>query len=108
MASIMKQDEFPKYSDADVLIIISPEQQYHLHANTLRSQSELFRNLLTPDTAARLSAKARKAGVQLRWRVELQLPDAGEEGLGWLMPRVSFQPSLAINTFISGPPDVCH
>lgn len=78
ISSIMTPNAFPAYTDGDVLIVITPDQQYQLHSQTLRNNSDVFRELLTEDNAVVLASKAKKNGVTVRWRLELKLSGEGE------------------------------
>jgi len=55
----------------DVLVVLSHERKYPLHANALARNSVLFANILTEPNAAKLSNKAKSAGIKIRWQVEL-------------------------------------
>lgn len=90
ITSIMTKNDFPKYNDGDTLVVISPDQQYQLHAATLRNSSGYFRDELTEENAVQLAAKAKKNGIKIRWRLELDLPtDLGGTEVGELARRVS-------------------
>lgn len=94
IAKIMDKNDFPQYSDGDVLIVIRPGLQYQLHSHNLCSNSDVFQKLLTEDSAANLAPKIRKNGNKTRWRVELQLPDEDEDGVGKLVIRVRPCPGI--------------
>ena len=55
----------------DVQIVLSHDRKYQFHASTLARSSIFFANLLTEPNAARLNAKAKSAGINTRWMVEL-------------------------------------
>lgn len=78
ITSIMTPNAFPAYTDGDVLIVITPDQQYQLHSQTLRNNSDSFRELLTEDKAVVLASKAKKNGVKVRWRQQLKLRGEGD------------------------------
>lgn len=102
ITSIMTKNDFPQYSDGDVLIVLNPELQFQLHSLTLRTNSTFFREVLTDESGVVLAPKAKKNGVRIRWRVELQLPSAdgdddgegGEAGKLKLRVRVLLQPAM--------------
>ena len=82
---------FPYFTDGDTYIVLSPSRQYHLHSRTLRMHSTLLNDMLTEDNAAQLSSKARKEGITMRYRVELDMPgsDINIGHVGRLRLRVS-------------------
>ena len=71
-------DDFPKYKDGDVSIVISSTRIYQLHSTILRRNSRYFeRELDSP--GARLTSKARQEGLAA-YRFELvthRLQDIG-------------------------------
>lgn len=61
----------------DVEIVLSNDHKYRFHASMLAKSSVLFANMFTEPSAARLSMKARHAGVARRWLLELvKMPSA--------------------------------
>ncbi|KAL5386915.1 hypothetical protein DPSP01_003931 [Paraphaeosphaeria sporulosa] len=61
----------------DVEIILSHDRKYPFHASTLARSSVFFASMLTETSAARLSTKAKNAGVTKRWLIELiEMPSA--------------------------------
>lgn len=61
------------YEDADVLIVLSRNHIYKLHSNIIRRSAPILGNLLTEDTAAQLTGRARNKGATLRWRINLDV-----------------------------------
>ncbi|KZM22285.1 phospholipid-translocating ATPase rsb1 [Ascochyta rabiei] len=60
----------------DVEIILGHKRRYKFHSGTLARNSTLFAEMLSERNAAKLSSRARSAGVKIRWMVELtRLPD---------------------------------
>ncbi|PVH93358.1 hypothetical protein DM02DRAFT_604063 [Periconia macrospinosa] len=60
----------------DVEVVLSHGRRYKFHSGTLARNSTLLASMLTEQNAARLSNKAKNAGVRIKWMVELkQLPD---------------------------------
>ena len=60
----------------DVEVVLSHGQRYQFHSGVLARNSSLLASLLTEASAAKLSNKAKKAGVTIRWMVALtKLPD---------------------------------
>lgn len=60
----------------DVEVILSPDRRYQFHSSVLARNSTLFQTLLTERNAAKLHSRARKAGIKIRWMVELtRMPD---------------------------------
>lgn len=82
------ENEFPRFNDGDVLVVLSQSRQYQLHSRTLRLHSAFFRRLLTEERATKLSSKARKEGVTATYRVELRLDNGIDETHGKLVLRV--------------------
>lgn len=60
---------FPHFEDGDVHIIITGSRQYQLHSAVLRSNSPVLARLLNEDNAARLSNRAIRRGVTVRFRI---------------------------------------
>ena len=65
------QDDFPHFTDGDVLIIITPSRRYKLHSDILRRSSPTFTALLDQDAAVDLSRNAKKKGVTTRYRLHM-------------------------------------
>lgn len=60
----------------DVEVILGHKRRYKFHSGILARNSTLFASLLSERNAAALSSRAKKAGVKIRWVVELiRLPD---------------------------------
>ncbi|KAF2438433.1 hypothetical protein P171DRAFT_398398 [Karstenula rhodostoma CBS 690.94] len=55
----------------DVQVVLSHDRKYPFHASTLARSSVFFASMLTEPSAARLSTKAKNAGITKRWLVEL-------------------------------------
>ncbi|EDU41382.1 hypothetical protein PtrSN002B_001768 [Pyrenophora tritici-repentis] len=56
----------------DVEVIIGHNRRYKFHSGTLARNSTLFADMLTEPNAAKLSNRARNAGVKIRWMIELK------------------------------------
>jgi len=65
------QDDFPHFTDGDVLIIVTPSRRYKLHSDILRRSSPTFMALLDQDAAVDLSRNAKKKGVTTRYRLHM-------------------------------------
>lgn len=65
------ENDFPEFTDGDVLIIITSARRYKLHSSVLRRSSPTLVSLLDEAPAADLSSKARKKGVTIRYRLHL-------------------------------------
>ncbi|KAF2846761.1 hypothetical protein T440DRAFT_457845 [Plenodomus tracheiphilus IPT5] len=60
----------------DVEVTLGRNRRYKFHSGTLARNSTLFADMLTEQNAAKLSIRARNAGVKVRWLIELtRLPD---------------------------------
>lgn len=70
------ENNFPDFTDGDVLIIITSARRYKLHSSVLRRSSPTLVSLLDEAPAADLSSKARKKGTTVRYRLHL---DENEE-----------------------------
>jgi hypothetical protein len=55
----------------DVEVILGHERHYKFHSGTLARNSTLFAEMLTEPNAAKLSHRARAAGIKIRWMIEL-------------------------------------
>jgi hypothetical protein len=55
----------------DVEFILGHKRRYKFHSGTLARNSTLFSDLLTEPNAAKLSNRARNAGIKIKWMVEL-------------------------------------
>lgn len=63
----------------DVKIILAYNRHYKFHSGTLARNSPLLAEMLTESKAAKLGHKARAAGVNVRWIIQLnRLPDDNE------------------------------
>ncbi|KAJ4290548.1 phospholipid-translocating ATPase rsb1 [Kalmusia sp. IMI 367209] len=56
----------------DVSVVLDHEHKYSFHSGTLARSSTLFAELFTEPNAAKLSLRARQAGIKTRWLVELK------------------------------------
>lgn len=87
----------------DVLVVLSHERKYPLHANALARNSVFFANILTEPNAAKLSNKAKAAGIKTRWQVELVEMESDRYPAGRLELIVSNgQISLELRNFANG------
>lgn len=77
--AVTQQTGFPEFKDADVHIVISGSRQYQLHSSILKNGSPTMRALLDDTKVAKLSSKAIKDGIHIRFRLQL-VPDEKEEG----------------------------
>lgn len=68
----------------DVEIVLAPDRRLQFNSGILTRNSTLFALLLTERSAAKLSTKARNAGIKLRWMVELTSGPTDEEPSGRL------------------------
>jgi hypothetical protein len=55
----------------DVEVILGHKRHYRFHSGTLARNSTLFAEMLTEPNAAKLSNRARSAGIKIRWMIEL-------------------------------------
>lgn len=55
----------------DVEIVLGHKRRYKFHSGTLARNSTLFADMLTEPNAAKLSNRARNAGIKVRWLIEL-------------------------------------
>ena len=67
----MSHSRFPRFDDGDVVIGLPGGRLYLLHTAVLRRNSAYFSDLLDEDLGAKLTTKARKEGVNVRYRVDL-------------------------------------
>ncbi|KAI9667138.1 MAG: hypothetical protein M1831_001315 [Alyxoria varia] len=102
-------DRFPKFVSGDTVLVLSPKKEYQLHSNILRTHSSLFARMLIPENAAYLSTKARREGAIVTFRMELEMPLSGQEGVGHMKMRSlddhgepMFESPSLINPFIAG------
>ena len=90
-------DDYPKYSDGDVSIVISSTRIYQLHSAILKRNSPYFeRELQQP--GARLTSKARQEGLAA-YRFELLAQ--GPHDIGYFERKVSphpYPPTCLCNT----------
>jgi hypothetical protein len=57
--------------EEDVEIILGHKNRYKFHSGTLARNSTFFSGLLTEPNAAKLSNRAKQAGIKIRWMFEL-------------------------------------
>jgi hypothetical protein len=55
----------------DVEVILGYKRHYKFHSGALARNSTLFAEMLTEPNAVKLNKRAKEAGVQIRWMVEL-------------------------------------
>lgn len=55
----------------DVEVVLAHKRRYKFHSGTLARNSTLFARMLTEPNAAKMSNKARSAGIKIRWMVQL-------------------------------------
>jgi hypothetical protein len=73
---------YPRCDNGNVLIMLSPDKAFQLHAEVLRRHSTFFREHLM-DGGATLSTTAKRSGETVRWRFDMvQRPGIGEDGAG--------------------------
>lgn len=63
--------EFPIFSDGDVKIVITGGRTYQLHSTILKNSSPVMRALLPVENSAKLTTKAIKRGVVIRYRLNV-------------------------------------
>ena len=56
----------------DVEVVIGHDRHYRFHCGTLARNSTLFADMLTEPNAAKLSSRARNAGIKTLWMIELK------------------------------------
>ena len=66
-----------KYDDSDLQVTLPGGRVYHLHAGVFRRASGFFAQFLAEDLGAVLSPKAKRDGVNLRYRIDLVGTDTG-------------------------------
>ena len=74
-----------KYADSDLQITLPGGRVYHLHAGVFRRASRFFAQFLIEDLGAVLSTKAKRNGINLRYRIDLV---GTETGNARFVPRV--------------------
>lgn len=84
--------------EEDVEVALGLECRYKFHSGTLARSSTLLADLLTEHAAAKLSLRARNAGVKIRWMIELSHMPDDEFPAGKLSLVVSRQSSLTNGT----------
>jgi hypothetical protein len=57
------RNNFPHYTNGDVLLIISTTQYYRLHSQVLCTHSDFFRESIASTPLAKLSATARRENL---------------------------------------------
>jgi hypothetical protein len=68
----------------DVEVILGHNRHYKFHSGTLARNSTLFAEMLTEPHAAKLSSRAKIAGVKIRWMIELTCLPSEENPAGVL------------------------
>ena len=72
-----EQGVFPHFKDGDLLIILNGSRQYQLHSTMLRSISSRIKDLCSTQGGAKLTSKAIKRGMVIRYRM-LMVANDGE------------------------------
>ena len=67
----MSYSKFPRFGDGDVIIGLPSGRLYLLHVAVLRRSSEYFSKLLAEDLGAKLTPRAKREGVTVRYRIDL-------------------------------------
>jgi hypothetical protein len=87
-------DDFPKYKDGDVSIVISSTRVYQLHSTILKRNSPYFeRELQSP--GARLTSKARQEGLAA---YRFELVTQGPHEIGYFERKVGYSLSHLFST----------
>jgi hypothetical protein len=73
-----RMEQFPKYNDGDVSIVVSSTRIYQLHSSVLRRNSPYFEEALR-NRGARLTSTARQEGLAA-YRFELVTRGPGDNG----------------------------
>jgi len=69
--AVDRPNAFPYFRDGDVLILSGVGTTWKLHSEALRTNSKVFKKLLDPNAAIRLSRKQREAGMTVKWTIEM-------------------------------------
>lgn len=56
----------------DVEVVLAHDRRYKFHSGTLARNSTLLADLLIEPYAAKLSNRAKNAGIKIRWMIELK------------------------------------
>ena len=81
------------FPDGDVVVSLANGCSYQLHAGVLRRNSTKLSSMLAEEHGAVLTAKAKKAGISVRYRLVLCGTDAG---VGYLQARVRGFPNTPL------------
>lgn len=83
---MVDENDFPHYTDGDVVILITPSRRYVLHSAILRRCSPTLVALLEEEPAVELSKLARKKGIA-KYRLHLTVnADGGVRQAGVQSP----------------------
>ncbi len=82
----------------DVEVILGYERRYKFHSATLARNSTLLADMLTEANAAKLSPRAKHAGIKTRWMIELTVLPNDNYPVGHLELVVGFLRPLAQTT----------
>ncbi|KAF2019776.1 hypothetical protein BU24DRAFT_386885 [Aaosphaeria arxii CBS 175.79] len=63
----------------DVEVVLTHDRRFKFHASVLARNSPLLAGMLTELKAARLSKKAKDAGIKVRWMIKLSHPPHGDD-----------------------------
>lgn len=91
---VPRLEQFPKYDDGDVSIVISSTRIYQLHSSVLKRNSPYFEHELQIP-GARLTSKARQEGLA-SYRFELITQEPTD--IGYFERKVCGRPSLPLNS----------
>lgn len=77
------ENDFPHFTDGDILIVITTARRYKLHSSVLRRSSPTLAALLDEAPPTDLSRTAKKKGVTTRYRLHLvESEDLGTRTVG--------------------------
>ena len=65
------EDNFPEYSDGDVLVVITAASRYKLHSTVLRRASPTISALFDEVAPSEPSLKMKRRGMTIRYRLHL-------------------------------------
>lgn len=65
------EDNFPEYSDGDVLVVITAARRYKLHSTVLRRASPTISALFDEVAPSEPSLKMKRRGMTIRYRLHL-------------------------------------
>jgi hypothetical protein len=81
----------------DVEVILGHKRRYKFHSGNLARNSTLFADMLTESNAAKLSNRARNAGIKIRWMIELTTLPSQRAPAGRLELVVCVDPAWSIS-----------